>query len=115
MNLVEKYIGEAINIKWQKDWLDSESAKMLGDMRFEYIPFHKLSKSDQNKARRAYPHKAGDYGAKYAFQDEHYYYPVKRNGVLGNGRRVLAIPHKKIIDDKYMAKIGYEITPDWNV
>lgn len=93
--------------KWDTKFMDAKTAQVLGDRRFGYVAFHELSKENQAIARRAYPHKS--VGEKYDFIDEHYYYPVKRDGELGNGQRVLAIPYKLIQDDKYMAKLGYKV------
>lgn len=89
------------------------AAKMLGDQRFNYVPFHKLNTKDQDTAIRAYVYKST--GGKYDFRDEHYYYPVDRQGnlVKARARRVLAIPRAKLDDDEYMKGLGYDVNPDW--
>jgi hypothetical protein len=102
-----------------KDWDDNnflspEDAKMMGDRRvFDYVPFHQLSPKDQDTAVRAYVYKS--VGGKYDFRDEHYYYPIDRQGDLAmiRARRVLAIPKAKIDDDEYMKSLGYEVNPNW--
>ena len=87
--------------------IDPDTARMLGDSRFEYRDFHSLSPSDRDLARRSYPHKR--VGAMYDFRDEHYYYPVTRAGRLTRARaqRVLGIPYDKIWDREYMSRLGY--------
>lgn len=101
-----------------KDWDDAnfkppETAKIFGDQRFNYVPFNKLNPKDQDTAIRAYVYKST--GGKYDFRDEHYYYPVDRQGNLVKARaqRVLAIPRAKLDDDEYMKSLGYEVNPDW--
>lgn len=104
---------------WDSKFLSREEAKMLGTRYAEisYAPFASLSHRDQQQAVAMYPHKAGDYGAKYPFIDEHYYYPVDASGALYRGgrraQRVLAIPYKLIQDEEYMKSLGYEISPKW--
>ena len=97
---------------WDSRFMDSDFAKSFGDRRFNYVPFHELSRQDQEKARRMYVYKG--VGAKYPFIDEHYYYPVTIEGVLANARRTLAIPYRLIKDERYMASLGYEVNPDWH-
>jgi hypothetical protein len=100
--------------RWDSAFMDARTAGMLGDKRYSYVPFHDLASTDQSLARRMYPHKA--VGAKYNFIDEHYYYPVGKDRRLPTGRggsRVLAIPYKKIVDEAYMASLGYEVNPAW--
>lgn len=102
--------------KWDSRFLSAHDAAMLGSRYpgLTYVPFHELSHRDQEIARRMYPYKGT--GAKYPFIDEHYFYPAV-NGELYKGgrrvRRVLAIPYKLIMDDAYMASLGYEVNPDW--
>ena len=97
---------------WDAKFMDTATAKMLGDRRFNYVPFSRLG-GQQSYARAQYPHKS--VGAKYDFIDEHYYYPVDKRGMLptARARRVLAIPIKSINDDKYMASLGYTVNPSW--
>lgn len=97
--------------KWDSKFHNAKTAAMLGDRRYRYVPFHELPRSEQSHARRAYPYK--NVGAKYAFVDEHYYYPVKKDGTLASGQRVLAIPYKLLTNDKYMASLGYEVSEGW--
>lgn len=103
--------------KWDLGFMKPHEAAMLGTQHhgIGYVPFHQLSYSDQVAARGMYPHKAGNVGAKYPFVDEHYYYPVDSEGVLWSGRaqRVLAIPYDLIMDEGYMAAIGYKVSPNW--
>jgi len=98
--------------KWDNKFHSPRDAKTFGDRRVSaYAPFHELTPSDQRTARRAYPHKS--VGAKYDFIDEHYYYPVNKQGALINGRRVLAIPYKQIQDETYMESLGFKVSPKW--
>jgi hypothetical protein len=99
--------------KWDSKFLSRRDAEMLGSryLGLGYSPYHELSISDQGIASRMYPHKG--VGANYQFVDEHYYYPVTGDGRLYRGgrsvRRVLAIPYRLIVDDGYMASLGYEV------
>jgi hypothetical protein len=68
------------------------------------VPFHQLSTVAQILVRARYPHKGG--GA-YAFVDEHYFYPVRKNGQLGRACRVLAIPRAMMDDAATMTALGY--------
>ncbi len=81
-----------------KDFLSKEDAKLIGDSRFDYVQFADLSGELKLEAERAYANKSP--GAKYDFKLEHYYYPVTKDGKLGNGRRVLAIKKTAIDDEK---------------
>jgi hypothetical protein len=98
-------------VKWDNAFMSAQDAAPLGDRRFKYKPYHEFNLSEQNEIRRMYPH--GGHGAKYNFVFEHYHYPVGKNGKLGRGRRVLAIPYKLILDESYMAGLGYEVDPAW--
>ena len=89
----------SVNTQWQPWFLEIQCS---GDMRFQYVPFHKLSLEDQAKARAAYPYKTC--GGKYNFIDEHYLYPVKKNGRLAKASRSLANTQFKICDDNAMAE-----------
>jgi hypothetical protein len=82
----------------------ASTARMLGDSRYSYVMFAQLSPANQAAARASYPYKAG--GA-YAFADEHYFYPVRKNGKLGRARRVLAIPRAVVDDKAAMMALGY--------
>lgn len=89
---------------------------IVTDNRFKgsYVPFFKLSPRDQETARRAYPHKS--VGGKYDFIDDHYLYPIdKKTGNLHSGRqrRELAIPYAKLMDDEFMASLGYTVNRAW--
>jgi hypothetical protein len=98
---------------WDSAFMSPHEAKLLGDARANaYVAFKDLSSTDQRRAVSQFPHK--NVGLKYDFPDEHYYYPVKKDGSLGPGRRVLAIPHAKIMDDEYMSSLGYKIKPGWH-
>ncbi len=82
--------------------------------RYKLVPFHQLSPADQSRARSQYPHKS--VGAMYDFIDEHYFYPVKKDGTLTTGRgvsRQLAIPHRFIVDAAFMRSLGYRMNPGW--
>jgi hypothetical protein len=80
--------------------------------RYKYVPFHQLSPEMQRQARAAYPHKS--VGAMYDFADEHYYYPLTKDGRLPHrAPRHLAIPHNLILDPAYMASLGYTMNPGW--
>ena len=94
-----------------KQW-DSAFLPPPSGGRFRYVPFHQLSQRDQQLARSAYPHKGG---GMYEFADEHYYYPVTRDGRMPHTRahRQLAIPNALIHDDRYMASLGYRKNPGW--
>jgi hypothetical protein len=84
------------------------------DSRFTYVPFHRLLPRDKERARGMYPHKRT--GGAYDFRDEHYYYPVKRDGTLPSVRgvpRELAIPLSVIKDDAKMRALGYTLNPGW--
>jgi hypothetical protein len=95
-----------------KTFMPIETAKLIGDSRMNYTAFKDLSKSDRQQAIGMYPHTST--GGKYDFIHNHYYYPTVKNGKLANaGRRVLAIPFKKLKDEKYMKALGYEINADW--
>lgn len=99
-------------LNWDsRNFLSQREAKLLGDQRFNYVPFHQLFPGDQAKVRRAYVHGGG----KYPFRHEHYYYPVKKDGHFPDARaqRVIAIPYKKILDDSYMKSLGYTKNPGW--
>ena len=100
---------------WDNRFADKYEADLMGSRYkgIHYVPFHELSSRDQQRARSSYPYK--NVGAKYNFIDEHYYYPVEADGSLTHRRaqRVLAIPYKLIMDDAYMASLGYEISPKW--
>ena len=91
----------------------AETARQLGDSRFRYVPFHALTANDQRQAVATYVHKS--VGGKYDFRDEHYYYPVNKDGRLTTARaqRVLAIPRARLDDDAYMSSLGYEINEGW--
>jgi len=90
-----------------ENFMGVETAQAIGDRRYRYTPFHRLSAADQSRARNRYPYKSeGHWGG---FLDEHYYYPVNRKGELGNARRVLAIPHAMLVDS-YMGTLGYKRT-----
>lgn len=103
--------------KWDSKFLSRRDAEMLGSRYpgLGYNPYHELGRSDQEIASRMYPNKG--VGVKYPFVDEHYYYPVTEGGRLYRGgrsvRRVLAIPYRLIMDDGYMASLGYEVSADW--
>ena len=82
--------------------------------RYRYLPFHELTPEVQKQARRRYVHKS--VGGMYDFADEHYYYPVTKDGRLPATRgsnRYLAIPLKSIQDAAYMASLGYKMNPGW--
>lgn len=97
---------------WDSKFMTAETAKQLGNQRaHEYVAFKDLKPDFQAYAVRAYPHK--NVGAKYNFRDEHYYYPVKKDGSLTHGQRVLAIPYDLIKDNEYMASLGYKVKPGW--
>ena len=81
-----------------------------GDQRFNYVPFHQLTRRDQDSARQLYPY--GGSG-KYTFRAEHYLYPIKKDGSLAKARRQLAIPRAMIDDDAKMRTLGYEVNPHW--
>jgi len=95
---------------WDSKFMDPKTAKLLGDSRYIYKPFHELSPADQSVARRAYNKSPG---AKYDFMAEHYHYPIGAKGQLARARRVLAIPYKLIQDDSYMAGLGYRVNMNW--
>lgn len=99
----------SVDTHWQPDFL---SEAIGGDRRYHYVPFFELSMSDQAQARRSYPYKR-NVGAKYDFVDEHYLYPVRKNGRLARGRRYLAIPYNLISDPRYMEELGYEVNAGW--
>lgn len=106
--------------KWDSKFLTPREAKLLGSAYSDvsYRSYQELDSRDQEMARNMFPHKAGDYGAKYPFIDEHYYYPTTFDGKLYRGgrrvQRVLAIPYRLIKDEKYMAELGYEVSPSWH-
>ena len=109
--------AKAVNQEWDADnFRDADTAKALGSnyKGISYTPFNKLSKSDQEHASRMFLHKGG---GKYAFKDQHYYYPTDQSGNLYKGgqsvRRVLGIPNAKINDDNYMSSLGYQEAEDW--
>jgi len=79
--------------------------------RYKYVPFHQLSPEMQRQARAAYPHTST--GAMYDFEDEHYYYPVKKDGTLARASRYLAISNALILDPVYMATLGYTMNSGW--
>ena len=107
----QKFINELK--KWDKGFHSDKDAQLLAtNQKFKYVPFHALSSSDQSTARRMYPHKS--VGGKYDFRDEHYYYPVKKDGSLASASRLLGIPLKMIQNDRYMSKLGYKINQGWN-
>jgi len=101
--------------KWDSQFMDERTAKLLGDKRYDYSAFHELTPQQQSEVKRRYPAKTA--GTKYDFVYEHYYYPVNPNipSQLPKGRaqRVLAIPHKLITDGEYMASLGYEVSQKW--
>jgi len=82
-----------------------------GDRRYKYVPFHALNRQAQARARSLYPNKRTS--AKYDFRDEHYLYPVKKDGSLAFANRSLAIPRAQINDDQFMASLGYVKNPGW--
>jgi hypothetical protein len=98
-------IREIVKTWDAQNFLDPATAKLLGDSRFKYVPFHQLSQHDQYQVRHnRYPHKSeGRWGG---FADEHYYYPVNKKGQLAVARRTLAISHKAL-NDEYMSTLGY--------
>ena len=98
--------------KWDPKFESEDTARVLGDRRFKYVPFHNLDPAAQTEVRRTYPHKS--VGAKYDFREEHYYYPLDKAGKLARGRRVLAIPYKLIMDDQYMKSLGYTVNEEWD-
>jgi hypothetical protein len=82
--------------------------------RYRYVAFHELTPELQRQARRRYPHKS--VGGMYDFADEHFYYPITKDGRLPATRgadRSLAIPLKSIQDAAYMASLGYRMNPGW--
>ena len=98
----------SVDTSWQPGF---HVEAIAGDRRYHYVPFYELSQEDQRRARRAYPHKSG---GKYAFVDEHYLYPVRKNGKLGHANRELAIPYALIQNDGYMESLGYVERPGWH-
>jgi hypothetical protein len=104
-NLVTRLERSTPSPRWDhSNFVDPQTANLLGDSRFEYVPFYKLSRQDQEAVRRSYPYKnEGRWGG---FLDEHYYYPVTKKGKLASARRELAIPHR-LLNDTYMATLGY--------
>ena len=98
---------------WDNRFISPEDARTFGDRRYKYVPFHELNPKAQQEARRAYPYKSNP-SQKYDFRDEHYYYPVDKEGNLAKARRTLAIPHKMILDENYMKSLGYQTSSLWN-
>jgi hypothetical protein len=102
---------------WDSKFMSGREAQMLGTQYhgLTYVPYSVLSREDQALASRMYPHKGA--GAKYPFVDEHYFYATDSDGRLYRGgrrvQRVLAIPYRLIMDDAYMASLGYEVAADW--
>lgn len=94
------------NKTWRSEF---HQEAIAGDSRYAYVPFHSLSDRDQRRARGQYPNRS--VGALYDFVDEHYLYPVKRDGSLASARRELAIPYALIRDPSYMANLGYVKRP----
>lgn len=94
----------------------SATAKILGSRSrgiADYVPFHRLSSRDQSKVRGMYPYKKT--GGKYDFVDEHYFYPVKKDGSLFTGRgaqRVLAFSRQSLVSGD-VEKFGYSKNPSW--
>jgi hypothetical protein len=107
-------MNTTINTSWREDFISQEEAQSLGyhNKRYRYIPFHELSTEDQGLAKRAYCNKS--VGAIVDFAAEHYYYPVKKNGTLGNGDRLLAISYKNI-NPRYLKSLGYTINPKFAI
>lgn len=60
-----------------------EKARMIGNSRYRYLPYQKLTKADQASVIGQYPHKSND------LFDEDYYYPVDNRNRLVRARRVL--------------------------
>lgn len=97
-----------------KNWHPTfHTIAVAGNQRYEYVPFHRLTSNDQQTARAAYVYKS--VGGKYDFIDEHFVYPVTKDGRLARGRahRELAIPYDKLQDDAFMASLGYTINRAW--
>jgi len=88
--------------KWDdKNFISKEEAKMLGDSKFDYVPWHELNADLQKQAEALYTHKT-------YIDKSQYYYPITKDGKLGRGRRVIAIPYRFLQDDEYIKSIGYE-------
>jgi hypothetical protein len=96
----------------------SRTANLMGSQArgiIRYVPFHQLSKEDQKRATAKYVHKNA--GEMYDFKDEHYFYPIDRNGRLFSGRdarRTLGINQAGIRNEEFMKSIGYQKNPGWD-
>ena len=106
--------------RWDSHFISVEDARERGNSRWaaeqwDYVAFHDLPASSRARARNAYSVTGGwARTIKYRLIHEHYYYPVDENGNLPNrGPRVLAIPESKLNNDRYMASLGYKVTPAW--
>lgn len=101
--------------EWDPAFFSEHDANIMGRAKGgQYVAFQDLSPEVQRQAIRAYPYKR-DYGAKYDFVDEHFYYPVKADGTLARGDRFLAIPYKLIMDDAFMGALGYSVNKNWEM
>lgn len=87
---------------WDQSFLKPEEVSYG---KYNMVPFHELSREARAEAIASYPHKST--GAIVDFKDEHYYYPVKKDGSLANADRALAIPYDKLRDESYLKSLGY--------
>lgn len=105
-----------VDPRWQPFFLNQDFAKAQAKKGITYLPFHELDSEGQRQARRMYPYGECKYGSKYAFLPEHYYYPTKTDGSIAawpSAHRLLAIPKATIDNDEAMARMGYEVCPEW--
>jgi hypothetical protein len=64
--------------------------------RYDYVPFEKLTRADQQLARESYPHKTEH------LPDEAYLYPIKKNGRLADrAARWISEEEAKLLYDAY--------------
>lgn len=91
---------------WHPEFISASKAAMLGKPTFKYVPFHDLSKPDQNLVRRAWSLRPSK--SEYSILPEHHYFPTDRNrNVSLTAPKVPAIPYHLISDPTFMSSLGY--------